>query len=284
MKRFITYLYECERGNKSKNVGFIRVNVRGIETTMEVNINNFSRSNDIGKIFVLIYKKELLGIPLGEVKIVNGQNEERFSIQTENIMESGYSLKDILGIGIRLESGYYIASCWRDEYGEAIARGEFQVQEKISDIEDILIEELQTKSVADQQADLELPLAAAEEKLPSETSTYEKIDLDQIRNLATPNWHLSTNSFLVHGFWNYGYLVLQKEMEEDKEKFSLGVPGVFEKPEAVMAILFGFPTFQEIPREMVTAEMNHPMTFSQKEKNQEPKVGTFGCWFVSLQE
>ena len=73
-------------------------------------------------------------------------------------------------------------------------------------------------------------------------------------------------------------------MEEDKEKLSLGVPGVFEKPEAVMAILFGFPAFEEIPSEMVNAKMNHSMTFPQKEKNQETEVGTFGCWFVTLQE
>ena len=102
---------------------------------------------------------------------------------------------------------------------------------------------------------------------------YEKIDLSQIRELPSPNWHLAQNSFLVHGFWNYGYLVLKKEVETDKEKLSLGVPGIFEKPEAVMALLFGFPTFEAVSQEM---------TILEKEKNQESKVGTMGCWFVDL--
>ena len=284
MKRFITYLYECERGNKSRNIGFIRVNIRNKESTMEFCINNFSHSSDTGKIYALIYKKDLLGIDLGKIEISDGQSEARFSFQTEDMMGSGYSINDVLGIGIRLESGEYIASCWREEYGEAIARGEFQIQKEISDREDGFIEKLQTESVAEQKTDLELPLAAAEEKLPSETITYKKIDIDQLRDLPSPNWYLATNSFLVHGVWNYGYLVLKKEMEEDKEKLSLGIPGVFEKPEAVMAILFGFPAFEEIPSEMVNAKMNHDMSFPQKEKNQETEVGTFGCWFVTLQE
>ena len=44
MKRFVTYLYECERGNKTKNVGFIRVNVRGQEAKMELYLRNILQS------------------------------------------------------------------------------------------------------------------------------------------------------------------------------------------------------------------------------------------------
>ena len=56
MKRFVTYLYECERGNKAKNVGFIRVKVKDQETLMELYIRNILRSNDIGTIYAFIYK------------------------------------------------------------------------------------------------------------------------------------------------------------------------------------------------------------------------------------
>ena len=92
----------------------------------------------------------------------------------------------------------------------------------------------------------------------------------------------ATNSFLVHGFWNYGYLVLKKDVEEDKEKLSLGVPGIFEKPEAVMAVLFGFPMFEALPEEMIKSPMNEVQNLLQKETNQETMAGTFGCWFVGL--
>ena len=284
MKRFITYLYECERGNKIKNVGFIRVNVRGEETAMEVYIRNLLIAKDKGQLFALVSNKGLFGVELGDVMIVNGQGDARFAFETRNINEKGINLKDVLGISIRLESGTYIASCWNDSHAEEVTSGIFEISEEKVDIEEqmVVIEEPQEKE----------GLVAAEESRIVETQqtelrdekvvTYEKIDLSQIRDLPSPNWHLTTNSFLVHGFWNYGYLVLKKDMEEDKETLSLGIPGIFEKPEAVMAVLFGFPKFEKVPQEMVKCPMNQAQNFLQKEKNQEAVVGTFGCWFVGL--
>ena len=256
MKRFVTYLYECERGNKTKNVGFIRVNVRGEETTMEVYIRNVGRAADVGKLFILTEQKnseqeELFGIELAEISITNGQSDTQIAIER--------ALSDIAGVGIRFDSGLYIASCWKDEQADEIVRGEFV---------------LETTLVVAEEPECEVEMVYEQEKSSEkEDLIYERIDLSQIRDLPSPNWHLATNSFLVHGFWNYGYLVLKKEVEEDKEMVSLGVPGIFEKPEAVMAVLFGFPNFEMVP-ETVVAE--------QKEKNQETEEGTFGCWFVNL--
>lgn len=275
MKRFVTYLYECQKGNKSKNVGFIRVNVRGQETAMEVYLRNVARTVDKGTLFVLIYEEKLQGIELGEIQIQNGQSDTRIEALTDNIKDSGISIEDIEGIGIRLDSGLYIASCWKDTYAEGIIRGEFVVEKE--DAEEIEQCEKEEVIVAAQA------VSHREEMVHDGPCTsYEKIDLSQIRDLPSPNWHFATNSFLVHGFWNYGYLVLKKEMEEDKEILSLGIPGVFERPEAVMAVFFGFPKFEAIPSEMVGVGMNKSVAFPQKEKNQEAKEGTFGCWFVNL--
>ncbi|MBQ3559280.1 MAG: hypothetical protein IJA07_07205 [Agathobacter sp.] len=293
MKRFVTYLYECERGNRGKNVGFIRMKVQKEDCRMEVYIRNIPRLKDAGRIYALLYKEEVLGIELGEVPIWNGQSDISFDVRTEDIMESGVGLNEIVGIGIRLESGGYIVSCWKDAEEDSLARGEFRVWRRDS-VEHIPDEE----QLQETQLEIETHLAVAEdigtasqEQVRNNTikeactergATYEKIDLSQIRDLPSPNWHLTTNSFLVHGFWNYGYLVLKKEMEEDKEKLSLGVPGVFEKPEAVMAILFGFPSFEEIPSEMIEADTQQPVDSVQNRKNQEAEAGTFGCWFIDL--
>ena len=262
MKRFVTYLYECKRGNKSKNVGFIRVNVRGEETTLEIYLRNVGLSETEGKIYVLIYKEALEGVELGEIKIKKGQCDCVIQVSTGDICNSGFSLDKIEGVGICLDSSLYIASCWKDTYVDEIIRGEFIKERKSmkTEVEETLQDELMAAE--------ELPVYVEEKK----GVVYEKIDLSQIRDLPSSNWHLTTNSFLVHGFWNYGYLVLKKEMEENQEKLSLGVPGIFEKPEAVMAVLFGFPEFEVVSQEMV----------AQKEKNQVAEDGTFGCWFVNL--
>ena len=267
MKRFVTYLYKYERGSKDKNVGFIRVKACEDKTEMEVFLRNIVCPSCLGKMFVLIYKEELIGIELGEVYIQDGKSDVKYTFQTENIEGSGWRLKDVIGIAIRLEDGSYVASAWKDVYGEIVAWGDFSIQRLRNDIERDNIEETTISSVEKFDAE-EVEIESLQTKF---SPTYEKIDLSQIRDLPSPNWHLTSNSFLVHGFWNYGYLVLKKDSEEGKEILSLGIPGVFEKPEAVMAILFGFPSFEEIPTEMV-----------EKNKNQEPKEGTFGCWFARL--
>ena len=267
MRRFVTYLYECERGNKLKNVGFIRVNVRGKETAMEIYIRNFQSASGEGKIYVLIYKEEMKGIELGKIKIGDSQ----ISFMTEDILGSGFSLNDIVGIGICFKDEKYIASCWKDDYAGEITRGEFSVdtlEMESSEAEKKVDTEVIKEDVVATEVMIEDDTVTTEK-----TTTYEKIDLSQIRDLPSPNWHLAANSFLVHGFWNYGYLVLKEDVKEGQKSRSLGVPGIFEKPEAVMAILFGFPDFEPVTKELVVME---------KEKNQEAEVGTFGCWFVNL--
>lgn len=51
--------------------------------------------------------------------------------------------------------------------------------------------------------------------------------------------HLVNNSFLLHGFYNYRYVILGKETG-----FYLGVPGVFYEREKMVAQMFGFEAFE----------------------------------------
>lgn len=51
--------------------------------------------------------------------------------------------------------------------------------------------------------------------------------------------HLVNNSFLLHGFYNYRYLILGKE-----DDYYLGVPGVFYEREKMVALMFGFEAFE----------------------------------------
>lgn len=70
-----------------------------------------------------------------------------------------------------------------------------------------------------------------------------KMDIKAIRSLPKRNWYLGNNSFLVHGFFNYHYLILGREMDGNKERWYLGVPGFYQQQERVMATIFGFPEF-----------------------------------------
>ena len=66
-----------------------------------------------------------------------------------------------------------------------------------------------------------------------------KISRQDIAMLPRCEWRLANNSFLLHGCYNYHYLMLIEEGDE----LWLGVPGLYHSREARAADAFGFPLF-----------------------------------------
>ncbi len=80
--------------------------------------------------------------------------------------------------------------------------------------------------------------AAAETDISASTNAR-KIRRSEMSQLPRKFWPLANNSFLLHGYHNYGHLLL---IEEDSRLW-LGVPGTYAPQEARAADLFGFPRF-----------------------------------------
>ncbi len=72
-----------------------------------------------------------------------------------------------------------------------------------------------------------------------DTRTYIKLEPKDFIVFHSNYQHLVNNSFLLHGFYNYRYLILGKEKD-----FYLGVPGVFYEREKMVALMFGFEAFE----------------------------------------
>lgn len=68
---------------------------------------------------------------------------------------------------------------------------------------------------------------------------YVKLEPKDFVLLQEKYQHLVNNSFLLHGFYNYRYVILGKE-----KGYYLGVPGVFYEREKMMALMFGFEAFE----------------------------------------
>lgn len=68
---------------------------------------------------------------------------------------------------------------------------------------------------------------------------YIKLEPKDFVILQAKYQHLVNNSFLLHGFYNYRYIILGKEKE-----YYLGVPGVFYDREKMVAQMFGFEAFE----------------------------------------
>ena len=62
--------------------------------------------------------------------------------------------------------------------------------------------------------------------------------------LPRDNWFYGNNSFLLHGYYNYRYLILARlHNPEGRPRYLLGVPGNYYSNEKYMASMFGFPDF-----------------------------------------
>ena len=132
----------------------------------------------------------------------------------------------------------------------------------------------------------------AEEKLCP--PTYKRIAITDIRSLPSRNWHLCSNSFLVHGFFCYHYLVLKTVNAPDGTQIYLGVPGIYASQERMMALLFGFNDF-EVDTDHITQADCSPTEKAQTDSNHDPSLsdaaadtlqpseGTFGYWLCQLE-
>lgn len=82
--------------------------------------------------------------------------------------------------------------------------------------------------------------------------------------LPRETWGFGNNSFLLHGYYNYRYLILAKLFNpEGAARYLLGVPGHYYSNERYMASMFGFPNFV-------------------LSKNQPIEDGRFGYWYTDI--
>nr|WP_314464050.1 DUF6128 domain-containing protein [uncultured Clostridium sp.] len=82
--------------------------------------------------------------------------------------------------------------------------------------------------------------------------------------LPRDTWVYGNNSFLLHGYYNYRYLILAKLFNsEGTPRYLLGIPGHYYSNERYMASMFGFPNFV-------------------LSKDQPIEDGRFGFWYTDI--
>jgi hypothetical protein len=125
---------------------------------------------------------------------------------------------------------------------------------------------------------------AKEQREEDAAPLYRRIDISDIRALPKKNWYLCSNSFLIHGFFNYHYLILMETGENAGKKTYLGVPGIYERPERMMAMLFGFPDFLPDNQTMSgkREQSGNPWPKTEAADGAEEPTGKFGYWLCLL--
>ena len=138
--RFISYIYLYERGIKTMNTGFAKVESRSGQCRVSITMKNMYHESHVKfSVYMFVRKeKRLLGIYLGELQTQNSAGTFDGGTDADNIQGSGYTLDDVRGMIIQGDNGKIYGTGWDDEaldvsrFVPMLQGGEVALQEEAS--------------------------------------------------------------------------------------------------------------------------------------------------------
>lgn len=244
----IIYLTLSKRGEKLGNAGYIRLENREGTYHLSMRIQNLPDS--LTGVFAISRYRQDGWEEIDTITIKGGQGVwEKQNLRMEN------------GVWIQIPMGEGCLLSGKSKY----VQESILVREAVTDHKPMPVRESETisESAAAQMPERETITSTAElrddkqqnvvkeDKWEQILETYDtihpygdqrvyvKIEPKDFIILQGKYQHLVNNSFLLHGFYNYRYLILGKEGD-----FYLGVPGVYYEREKMVAVMFGFEAFE----------------------------------------
>ena len=307
-KRFISYIYSYEKGIKSKNSGFAKVESRDgickINISLRIDDTLMGDSSD-NTLIVFLYRQmdnEFRKIKIGNIEISKAASVFKAQVDSKNICDSGMEIDEIDGIFICTETYVRCKNMVDIVYGSEWKDIAIDVKKFIVNEENIenKTELKAANSSEDEKRELmdildenEMSSGKDEEEEDNkkesdkQDSGVEDIGKEMTENLTkdsdfrrepeiadyyamltrcypmvrnagikgecikiTPHdisylprkyWHLGSNSFLLHSFYNYGYILLLKESDRS---YAILAPGSKNNKEQSMAKIYGFSRFE----------------------------------------
>lgn len=262
-RRWISYIYLYNQGEKGKNTGFAKVDVRNGRCRLHIGVKGVYNCDGKG-LEVGIYSRRD-GRPvrslIGRMRIQGGCGEFSGITAEGNLFDTGVSLEDSGGLWLTGsdEEAFYLAFWEGEEDGTDFLERKPEPKKE---------PEIQLKAAEMEQSDEEEVLEKPEPELDnlprpglweSLCRYYPKtgqrlrergIELLQIRPadiryLPRQLWHYGGNSFLLHGYYHYHHLVLGRMTGRNGPEYILGVRGIKNEREKFSAGLFGFDSFLE---------------------------------------
>lgn len=276
MKQFIRYLYEYGQGKKARNVGFVKVEQDDSESTIHIHGKGLRLGRNDSLRVYLIFEDggQVTGVPQGEIAYMGPSINYRLDYTREDtgIPEN---FDRVNGILLENKEGRKFAALWEETRtdvenmhlwtGNTAEKPMEEAPDQNTDNgtgtamqeEDAVLEampdmalEAETDVFSGDEQGMEsdegmedVPDTAVEvqEEGEEEASRLKvtKIKRNEISRLPRCEWRLANNNFLLHGYYNYHYLVLL----DDGNMLRLGVPGIYHEKEAMAATGLGFPEF-----------------------------------------
>lgn len=118
-KRLVSYIYAYNKGQKDKNVGFAKVEIRNGQCKIYISLKGVytNTPESYGVYFIVRKDGDINGVKLGNIIVKNGLGEYGDVTFPGNINNSGYSFAEIGGIFIGNKNNRHnvLASQWDDE-------------------------------------------------------------------------------------------------------------------------------------------------------------------------
>lgn len=254
----ITYLSLFRDDIKETNVGFVRFTAKNNECRMDLQIKNVKDCKDGS--YPLYFLIEAERITVGEIYVQAGAaNISRYFKMSEDCMELSekkIAHEKFCGILIQLQENGYVAGFWkkpREQWKGAVAPEKREksfeepaAEEIYPDIQAANCEDPVMDGLSDDKWE-QLRKNYPQIHPFGDERTFISIELKDFVILRAKYQKLVNNSFLLHGFYNYRYLILGPDMElggGEGNCFYVGVPGTYFEREKMVAVMFGFEGFE----------------------------------------
>lgn len=222
----------------------------------KMDLSAFREKADKSKEDILLIMKNAGNLEIGTVNL-----SEETAAKEAYLCGRG-RLKEELAQKIAMEKGEihlsvtigmvrYLSDDWRDELIENRIE-EAEKQEAVTGGKPEELPETDTIEEIGKSPELE-----AEELLEEETAGRRIVQLPTLEEELLFREYVH-NSFLLHGYYNYGHIMIDETEEEPR----LGVPGNYYEREQMVAAMFGFPDFEPA------------------REGEKPGNGTFGYYYT----
>lgn len=269
-RRKIVYLYEENQGKQGRNTGFVKLEGKGdlVRISIRMKISNHFEEEYYS---IYLYRDDQK-VCIGKIYPYKEAIHFRTFINGGNIENSHLTLQEIQGIVIETKTGKVCYRCYLKEHKVPV-----QQHEPVEHKDEKTESELQEPKAAERKEEPRLQETEPQETESQETDPQDKWEMLVVKNdlhtyendgvkyvkigpenlNALPHEYqlLRKNSFLLHGFYRYRYLIIGKADQESaipsEAQYIIGVPGTNQRNEKMMADMFGFSHYLKTPKEDV---------------------------------
>lgn len=114
-QRIISYLYEYEQEEKGENAGYVRLENRGKQCRIQVQMCRKEPADQAGVYLFRQQEKGLVCFRVGSLTEKNGGLSCRVETEAEDLLGSGFSLTEMDGLLIYGGEGPYFATTWKND-------------------------------------------------------------------------------------------------------------------------------------------------------------------------